>query len=303
MLQTYDERNRDLIVNINGELVHRSEAGVSPFDSSVQNGDAVWEGLRLYDGRIFHLDRHLKRLRGGARALRYEGVPTDEHIIGELRRTLEANNMRDGVHIRLTLSRGLKYTSGLDPRINTQGCSLFVLAEFKPPVFDKSGIRLITAGVRRPNADVLDQRIHSCNQLTSILAKIEASAAGVDDALLLDQRGFVAETSSTHVFLVEHDGDRTHVSTPTTAACPEGVTRSVVLELCAQMGIPAVVRDITPAELWRADEVFCSATMGELVPVVEIDGREIGAGKVGETTRRLAEAFREQTGLDGYQIV
>ena len=237
MLQSFHEINRDLIVNIGGTLVHRDEAGVSPFDSTVQNGDGVWEGLRLYDGRIFRLHEHLARLRRSAAALAYEGVPDDESIIAQIRRTLEANGMRDGVHVRLTLSRGRKYTSGLDPRVNTGGCLLIILAEHKPPVYDKTGLRLITATHRRPPTDVLDQRIHSCNQLTSILAKLEANAAGADDALLLDTRGFVAETNATHVFLVT-DGE---VRTPTTVACPEGITRSVVLELCAAHDLPHAV--------------------------------------------------------------
>lgn len=300
MLQGYDERNRDLKVWIDGTLVHRDEAGVSPFDSSVQNGDAVWEGLRLYDGRVFMLEAHLARLKRGARALRYEGVPSDEAIVAGLRETFDANGMRDGVHARLTLSRGLKYTSGLDPRINTKGCSLFILAEFKPPVYDRGGVRLITAGVRRPDASVLDQTIHSCNQLTSILAKIEANAAGADDALMLDTRGFVAETNATHLFFVE-DGV---VSTPKTVACPEGITRMVVLELCDELGIECRVEDVTPARAWRADEVFCTGTMGELVPVVEIDGRSIGGGEqAGPVTDRLAAAFGERTRAGGVRLV
>jgi len=303
MLQTYDERNRDLKLWIDGRLVHRDEAGVSPFDSSVQNGDAVWEGLRLYDGRIFMLEAHLARLRRGARALRYEGVPTDEAIIDALRETFAANGMHDGVHTRLTLSRGLKHTSGLDPRINTRGCSLFILAEFKPPVYGSRGVRFITAGVRRPMGDVLDQTIHSCNQLTSILAKIEANAAGADDALMLDTRGFLAETNATHVFLVE-DGV---VCTPRTVACPEGITRMVVLDLCREHGIPCREEDITPARVWRSEELFCTGTMGELVPVIEVDGRPIGATgddapAIGPITRRLTELFVERTRRDGVPI-
>ena len=299
MLQTYDERNRDLKLWIDGRLVHRDEAGVSPFDSSVQNGDAVWEGLRLYDGRIFMLEAHLARLRRGARALRYEGVPSDAEIIDALRRTLAANDMRDGVHVRLTLSRGVKYTSGLDPRLNTRGCSLFILAEHKAPVYDKGGLRFITANHRRPSADVLDQRIHSCNQLTSILAKMEANAAGADDALMLDTRGFLAETNATHVFIVT-DGV---VHTSTTAACPEGVTRATVLELCEAHGIEAQVRDIAPDELGVADEMFCTGTMGELAGVVELDGRPIGDGRVGPVTRRLSELYTALTRREGTPII
>ncbi len=298
MLQTFNDANRDLIVNINGALVHRDEAGVSPFDSSVQNGDAVWEGLRVYDGRIFKLHEHLARLMSGARALRYAGSPSTDEIIEQIRRTLEANDMRDGVHIRLTLSRGVKYTSGLDPRINTAGCSLFILAEHKPPVYDKTGVRLITAAHRRPPSDVLDQKIHSCNQLTSILAKLEANAAGADDALMLDTRGFIAETNATHVFLVS-DGA---VITPTTAACPEGITRQTVLELCGDD--PRVeVRDVTLAEAYRADEMFCTGTMGEIAPVLEVDGRTIGDGRMGPLTAEIATRFEACVKAGGVRVV
>jgi branched-chain amino acid aminotransferase len=299
MLQAYDERNKELIVNINGRLVHRDKAGVSPFDSTVQNGDGVWEGLRLYDGKIFRLKEHLTRLRKSARALAYASIPGDEQIIGEIRRTLEANEMRDGVHIRLTLSRGVKYTSGLDPRINNAGHGLFVLAEHKPPVYEKTGITLKTSSFRRPPSDVLDQTIHSCNQLTSILAKLEANAAGADDALLLDTRGFVAETNATHLFFVIDGG----VHTPTCAACPEGITRDCVIGLCETNGIDCSVRDITLAEAYRADEVFCTGTMGEIAPVTEIDGREISGCVCGAVTERLSGLFLAITRGEGYKIV
>src|ERR687884_143140 len=149
MLQKFDERNRDVMVNINGRLVHRDEAGVSPFDSAVQGGDAVWEGLRLYQGRIFKLTEHLDRLRSSALALAFQEIPSHDTIIGEIRRTLQANGMRDGVHIRLTLTRGVKYTSGMDPRLNPAGPTLIVLPEHKPPVYDKAGLRLVTSSVRR----------------------------------------------------------------------------------------------------------------------------------------------------------
>lgn len=299
MLQQANPLNQNLIVNINGKLTPRAEAGVSPFDSSVQNGDAVWEGLRLYDGRIFRLTEHLSRLRRSALALAYASIPSDDEIITELRRTLEANGMRDDVHVRLTLTRGEKYTSGLDPRINTAGHTLIILAEHKPPVYDKSGITLKTSAHRRPPADVLDQKIHSCNQLTSILAKLEANAAGADDALMLDTRGFVAETNATHLFFVE-DGV---IRTPTTVACPEGITRAVILELCAANGIGCRETDITLAEAYRAEEVFCTGTMGEITPVVEIDGRRIGNAARGPLTARLSELFGDLTATEGVRIV
>src|SRR6201982_741588 len=233
MLHKFDERNRDLIVSVGGRLTHRDQAAVSPFDSAVQGGDAVWEGLRLTDGRIFGLEEHLARLRRSAHALAFASVPSDEAITEEIRRTLAANGMRDGVHVRLTLTRGVKLTSGMDPRLNVSGPTLIVLAEFKDPVYDLSGIRLVTSSVRRHAPDSLDPKIHHNNLLTSILAKIEANVAGADDAVMLDQRGFVAETNATHIFLVSGGV----LGTPATAACPEGVTRQAVLDLAAAAGI------------------------------------------------------------------
>ena len=172
MLQEYDERNRHLLVNINGKLAHRDEAGVSPFDSVVQGGDAVWEGLRLYDRRIFRLEQHLDRLTRSAKALSFDGVPTHAEIVEEIKKTLAANQMRDEVHIRLTLTRGVKITSGMDPRLNQAGPTLIVLPEYKPPVYDKQGIRLVTSSYRRHGPEVLDPRIHHNNPLNSILANV-----------------------------------------------------------------------------------------------------------------------------------
>lgn len=295
MLQKFDERNRNLQVNINGKLVHRDQAGVSPFDSVVQGGDAVWEGLRLYNGRIFRLDEHLDRLRSSALALAFAEIPSHDEIIAEIKKTLAANQMTDGVHIRLTLTRGVKVTSGMDPRLNQAGPTLIVLAEFKPPVYDKTGIRLITSTMRRPTPDVLDPNIHHNNLLNSILAKIQANAAGADDALMLDSQGFVAETNATHVFLV-HQGV---VITPRTNACPEGITRETVLGLCGRHGIANEVRDVSLTEVFRADEMFCTGTMGELATVSEVDGRLIGSGKLGPVTERLSALFRGLTEREG----
>jgi branched-chain amino acid aminotransferase len=299
MLQRFDERNRDLLVNINGRLVHRDEAGVSPFDSVVQGGDAVWEGLRLYDGRIFKLMEHLRRLRDSAAALAFTEVPTDEAIATEIRRTLEANGMRDGVHIRLTLTRGVKFTSGMDPRLNTAGPTLIVLAEHKPPVYGQLGLALATSSLRRFPPDCLDPKIHHNNLLQSILAKIEANAAGADDAVMLDPRGFVAETNATHLFLVR-DGA---LATPRTVACPEGITRATVIELCAANGIPCEQRDLSLADFYRADEAFCTGTMGELAPIATIDGRRIGLDGDWPVTRRLSRLYAGLTASTGYRLV
>ncbi len=302
MLQQFDERNRDLIVNIGGRLSHRDEAGVSPFDSVVQGGDAVWEGLRLTNGRIFALDEHLARLRRSAHALGFAEVPADEAIIAEIRRTLAANSMVTGVHIRLTLTRGVKVTSGMDPRLNVAGPTLIVLAEFKDPVYDQSGIRLITSSVRRHAPDSLDPKIHHNNLLTSILAKIEANVAGADDAVMLDHRGFIAETNATHLFMVFPGEAGATLATPTTVACPEGITRATVLRLAASEGIASAEGDYTLPQLYNAAEVFVTGTMGGLASVVSVDGRTIGNGTVGPVTKYLSTLYGELTANAGTTV-
>jgi len=305
MLQKFDQRNRDLIVNINGTLVHRDKAGISPFDSAVQGGDAVWEGLRLYKARIFKLHEHLDRLERSARALSFAETPPREKIIDEIKRTLAANKMRDGAHIRLTLTRGVKVTSGMDPRLNQSGPTLIVLAEHKPPVYAKTGLSLITSKIRRPPPDVLDARIHHANLLNSILAKIEANNAGADDALMLDTRGFVAETNATHVFIVRNSGSRTSgdLATGHVVACPEGITRATVFEICAAEKIRCVETDLSLVDVYGAHEMFCTGTMGELAGVIRIDNRQIGDGNVGPMTKRLSDLYLQRTATEGVQVV
>jgi branched-chain amino acid aminotransferase len=306
MLQKFDERNRNLIVNVNGELLHRDKAGISPFDSAVQGGDAVWEGLRLYNGRIFKLHEHLDRLERSARALSFEEIPPREKIIDEIKRTLAANKMRDGAHIRLTLTRGIKITSGMDPRLNQSGPTLIVLAEHKPPVYAKTGLSLITSKIRRPPPDVLDARIHHANLLNSILAKIEANNAGADDALMLDTRGFVAETNATHVFIVRNsDESRSsgELVTGRVVACPEGITRATVIEICAAEKIRCVETDLSLVDVYRAHEMFCTGTMGELAGVIKVDNRQIGDGRIGPMTKRLSGLYAKLTATEGAQVV
>jgi branched-chain amino acid aminotransferase len=299
MLQRFHEQNRDLLVNINGQLLHRDRAGISPFDSAVQGGDAVWEGLRLYGGRIFKLREHLARLRRSAEALAFAEIPSDEKIIDEITRTLAANQMRDGVHIRLTLTRGVKITSGMDPRLNRSGPTLIVLAEHKPPVYAKTGLTLITSKMRRPPPEILDPRIHHANLLNSILAKIEANNAGADDALMLDTRGFVAETNATHVFILRGD----ELATPRVVACPEGITRATILEICAANRILCDICDLSLDEVYSADEMFCTGTMGELAGVVKVDGRVIGRGEIGPLTKRLSDLYLERTAKEGVRVI
>jgi branched-chain amino acid aminotransferase len=298
MLQQFNEKNCDLIVNINGRLVHRDEAGISPFDSSVQGGDAVWEGLRLYNSRIFKLHEHLDRLERSARALSFTEIPSREKMVEEIKRTLAANKMRDGVHIRLTLTRGVKITSGMDPRLNQSGPTLIVLAEHKAPVYAKTGLTLITSKIRRPPPEILDARIHHANLLNSILAKIEANNAGADDALMLDARGFVAETNATHVFIVRN-GD---LATSRVVACPEGITRATVIEICAAEKIRCIETDLSLVDVYGAKEMFCTGTMGELAAVIKIDNRLIGDGRVGDD-KALSELYARRTAAEGVSVV
>jgi branched-chain amino acid aminotransferase len=298
MLQTFDERNKDILVNINGDLIHRNEAGISPFDSVVQGGDGVWEGLRLYEGKIFKLEEHLDRLRGSAKALAFKDIPSNEELVNELRKTLEANNMHDGVHIRLTLTRGVKQTSGMDPRLNQSGNTLIVLAEFKSPVYNTDGLTLATSSIRRFSPDTMDPKIHHCNLIQSIMAKVEATAAGADDALMLDTHGFIAETNATHLFFV----DGGEVYTSRTVACPEGITRQTVIDLCFANEIKIHIKDCSLAELYRSDECFCTGTMGELAGVTCVDGRTIGDGSIGEMTQRITDLFRDLVAQTGTPV-
>lgn len=293
-----DPRNADILVHVGGALKPRADARVSVFDSVVQGGDAVWEGLRVYDGRIAALDEHLERLQNSAKALAFAGVPDNDAIRAAIFATLEANGMRDGVHIRLTLTRGEKITSGMNPRLNRSGCTLIVLAEWKPPVYSNDGIRVVSAATRRNTPECLDSKIHHNNLLNNILASIEANVAGVDSAIMLDVHGFVSETNDTNLFLVS----KGHVITPHADSCLPGLTRKMVLDICASESIPAVERNVSLTELYTADEVFTSGTMGELTPVLEADGRVIGNGGVGAMTQRLQGLHRRYAWQNGVPL-
>lgn len=290
-----DPRNAEILVYVRGQLKPRAEARVSVFDSVVQGGDAVWEGLRVYDGRIAELDGHLQRLQDSAKALAFRDVPATDEIRQAVFSTLEANGMRDQSHIRLTLTRGEKITSGMNPRLNQSGCTLIVLAEWKPPVYTDDGIRVITASTRRNTPSCLDSKIHHNNLLNNILAAIEANVAGADSAIMLDLDGFVAETNDTNLFLLRSG----IVCTPYADACLPGLTRKMILDICDAEGIPAEERNLSLTELYTAEEVFTSGTMGELTPVLEADGRQIGDGTVGRMTRRLQTLHREYAWKNG----
>jgi len=283
-----DPRNADILVHVGGQLKPRAEASVSVFDSVVQGGDAVWEGLRVYDGRIAELDGHLERLQNSAKTLAFVDVPTSDNVRTAIFETLAANNMRDNTHIRLTLTRGEKITSGMNPRFNQSGCTLIVLAEWKPPVYSDDGIRVITASTRRNTPECLDSKIHHNNLLNNILAAIEANVAGADAAVMLDVNGFISETNDTNIFLIKGG----EVLTPHADSCLPGLTRQMILRICDDEGIPAIERNLSLTELYTADESFTSGTMGELTPVLEADGRTIGDGLAGPITKQLQGLHR-----------
>ena len=297
-MTTVDPRNQNILVHVNGELKPRTQARVSVFDSVVQGGDAVWEGLRVYRGRIAAFSAHLARLQNSAKALAFAAVPSSPAIRDAVFDTLKANDMRDGAHIRLTLTRGEKITSGMNPKLIQSGCSLIVLAEWKPPTYSDEGIRVITASTRRNTPSCLDSKIHHNNLLNNILASIEANVAGVDSAIMLDLNGFVSETNDTNLFIVRGGT----VCTPHADACLPGLTRQMVLDICREHGIPAEERNLSLTELYTAEEVFTSGTMGELTPVLEADGRVIGNGVAGDLTRRLQVLHREAAWRDGEEI-
>ena len=290
-----DPRNENILIHVGGELFPRDQAKVSVFDSVVQGGDAVWEGLRIYDGKIFQLDAHLDRMFDSAKAMAFDEVPTRDDIKRAIFETLEANGMRDNCHIRLTLSRGRKVTSGMSPHFNQYGPCLIVLAEWKPPVYATTGIRLITASIRRNPPQCVDSKIHHNNLINNILAKIEANVAGVDDAIMLDIHGFVSETNATNIFVIK----KGRLLTPHADACLPGITRGIVIQIARDNGIEAIERNISLSEVHAADEAFTTGTMGELSPVLEVDGRTIGDGKPGVLTDRLRELYAARTSNEG----
>jgi branched-chain amino acid aminotransferase len=288
MLQQFNPKNDNIFVHVGGTLLPRDQARVSVFDSSVQGGDAVWEGLRVYKNGIFCLDRHLDRLEASAHALAFVNIPSKIEIKKAIFETLAANGMRDETHIRLTLTRGEKVTSGMDPRLNTKGPCLIVLAEWKPLVYNNSqGIRVITSSQRRNSPQFLDSKIHHNNLLNNILAKIQANVAGVDAAVMLDNYGFVSELNDTNLFMAK-DGV---VLTPFPDACLHGITRGLVIEICRRNDIPVQERNLTLTEFYNADEVFASGTMGELTPVIEIDGRRIRNLAEKKVVEKIQEHF------------
>ncbi|CAI8603420.1 unnamed protein product [Vicia faba] len=291
--------NEKLLAWVGDEIVTRENAKVSVFDSVAQGGDSVWEGLRVYNKKIFKLEEHLDRMFDSAKALAFENVPTRNEIKEAIFKTLIRNGMFDNAHVRLSLTRGKKVTSGMSPALNLYGCTLIVLAEWKPPVYDNEhGIVLVTATTRRNSPNNLDSKIHHNNLLNNILAKVESNNAKADDAIMLDKDGFVSETNATNIFIVK----KGRVLTPHADYCLPGITRATVMDLVVKEQFILEERRISLSEVHCADEVWTTGTMGELSPVVKVDGRTIGDGKVGPVTKKLQASFKKLTEESGVPI-
>jgi branched-chain amino acid aminotransferase len=287
MLQKANPKNDNIQVYIKDRLYPRHEAKISVFDSTVQGGDAVWEGLRVYPEGIVCLDKHLTRLHESAKTVAFTDIPSKAEIKKAIKQTLEANGMNDDIHIRLTLSRGEKITSGMDPRLNQSGSCLIVLAEWKPLVYDNAnGITVLSTSQRRNAPQFLDSKIHHTNLLNNIIAKIQANVAGKDAGLMLDDRGFVAELNGSNIFMVKEG----KVFTPFAHACLPGITRSTVMELCKANDIILIEADLSLSEFINAEGVFATGTMGELTPIIEIDGRNISRESV--LMHRILKLFK-----------
>lgn len=300
MQQQFYPQNENIQVFIKDKLYHRSEAKISVFDSAVQGGDAVWEGLRIYNNKVFCLTEHIERLQASAHTLMFADIPSKDFIRDAIFKTLKVNNFYNDAHIRLTLTRGEKITSGMDPRLNKNGSCLIVLAEYKPPVYDnEQGIKLITSHIRRNSPMHLDSKIHHNNLLNNILAKIEANHCNADDAIMLDNLGFVAETNACNIFMIK-DG---LLLTPNADACLPGITRTNVIKLAHQLKIPVFLKNISVAEFYNADEVFTTGTMGELTPVYEIDGRAIENKSNSTIREQLYNAYKQLTAREGELIM
>ncbi|MEZ5470721.1 MAG: aminotransferase class IV [Marinicella sp.] len=284
-----DERNRDILININGKLTPREQAVVSVFDSGFILGDGVWEGLRLHAGVVVFLKDHLKRLYQGAKSLDLDIGLTPAQLTERLMATLKANRMHNGVHIRLMVTRGIKITPYQDPRCTIPGSTIVIIAEYKEPSPRKieGGIKLFTTHVRRGYPDVQDQKMNSHSKINCIQGCIQASKAGADEALMLDPHGFVSTCNSTHFFIVTQG----EVWTSTGDYCLGGITRSKIIQLCEENNIPIKQKNFSLFDVYGADEAFVTGTFAGITPVNEVDGRLIGDGQQRNMIRRLQDLY------------
>lgn len=287
-----DQRNERVLIYVNGALAPREQARISVFDSGFLVGDGVWEGLRLHHDRLVFLDDHLDRLWQGAKAIGLDIGLTRAQITEAIWATLRANDMHDGVHVRLMVTRGVKKTPSQDPRLTIGGPTLVIIAEHKqanPAVFEQ-GVRLFTSTIRRPPPDTLDPKLNCHSKLHEVMALNQAIQAGADEALMLDVHGAVATCNATNFFIVV----KGQVWTSTGQHCLNGITRRKVIEACRANAIPVFERDFSLVDVYSADEAFVTGTFGGLTPVTTIDGRLIGETRPGPMTRRLRELYRDE---------
>ena len=284
-----DPRNQNILIDINGELFPRAEAVISVFDSGFILGDGVWEGLRVHHGQYAFLDLHLDRLYEGAKAIDLDLGVSREELARRLYRVLEANNMDDGVHVRLMVSRGIKATPYQDPRVTISAATIVIIAEHKSPLPETltRGMNLFTVHVRRGYADVQDPKLNSHSKLNCITACIQATKAGADEALMLDPHGFVATCNSTHFFIVR----KGEVWTSSGDYCLGGITRGNVLRVCRENDIPCFERNFSLTDVYGADEAFVTGTFAGVAPVGDIDGRQMGDGGRGPMVERLQQLY------------
>jgi branched-chain amino acid aminotransferase len=286
-----DPRNEEVKIFINGELHPRDEAKISVFDSGYLVGDGVWEGIRLHHGCLVFVDDHLDRLWQGAATIGMTLPFTREELIGKIKYTLDANNMEDGVHVRVMVTRGIKKTPSQDPRLTISGPNLVIIAEYKKASEEsrERGIKLFTSTIRRGSPDYLDPRLNCHSKQHEVQALIQALEAGADEALMLDVNGFVATCNATNFFIVK----RGEVWTSTGKYCMNGITRGKVIEVCEHNGIPIFQKDFSLFDVYGADEAFVTGTFGGLTPVIDVDGRKIGKGTFGEMTRKLQGLYED----------
>lgn len=284
-----DERNANIRIDIDGKLYPRDKAKVSVFDSNFVLGDGVWEGLRLHEGTLVFLEQHLNRLWEGSKALDFEPGISREVLTKRLYSTIKANRMVTDVHIRLMVSRGTKATPYQDPRVTISAPTIVIIPEYKTPkpATLTKGVSLFTVHVRRGNPDIQDPLINSHSKLNCIIACIQASKAGADEALMLDPQGFVATCNSTHFFIVKND----EVWTSSGNYCLHGITRGNVIDLCEENGISVSQKTFSLTETYSADEAFVTGTFAGIAPVRSIDGRTIGSGKRGKLTKKLQNLY------------
>ena len=291
-----DPRNGSVLFNVNGRLVPRDKAVVNVFDSGFMLGDGVWEGLRVHHGRIAFLDEHLERLWAGAAALHFDIGISQKMMSERLYQTLEANEMREDVHIRLMVTRGLRSTPYQDPRVVISPPTIIIAPEFKRPAAETAARpqSLYTVAVRRGRADVQDPQLNSHSKINCVTACVQAIEAGADEGLMLDPQGFVATCNSTHFFIVR----KNEVWTSSGDYCLGGITRGKIIQLCRENDIPVFEKNFSLYHCYSADEAFTTGTFAGLAPVGKIDGRVIGSGTRGAVVERLQGLYKEMIARD-----